>query len=113
MNAFNSGSFWIVMFAAGLATYLTRLSSILVVGEKGMPPLITRALRFVPPAVLTAIIIPEIFIPGGSIDLGWTNARALAALLAALVAWKTRNTLLTILVGMFALWIFRFLLAAV
>ncbi len=101
---------WLVMFLGGLATFLTRLSFILLVGRREIPDWLRRSLRFVPPAVLTAIIIPELLLPGGRLDISIGNERLLAGLLAVLVAWKTRNTILTILVGMIALWIFRLVL---
>lgn len=110
MSTFDATSFWIVMAVSGLATYLIRLMPILYVGKRALPSWLERALRFVPPAVLTAIIVPEVLIPGGQVAISLSNARLLAALLAMLVAWKTRNTILTIVVGMLALWIFRFLM---
>jgi branched-subunit amino acid transport protein len=99
-----AGSYWPALVAAGLVTYLTRLSFIALLGRFELPPLAARALRFVPPAVLSAIILPELVLKGGELDLGWHNARLLAGAVAALVAWRTRNVLLTIAVGMAALW---------
>jgi branched-subunit amino acid transport protein len=89
---------------AGLLTFLTRLSFIALLGRFELPPLAARALRFVPPAVLSAIIVPELVLRGGELQLGWRNARLLAGVAAALVAWKSRNVFLTIAVGMAALW---------
>lgn len=89
---------------AGLLTFLTRLSFIALLGRFELPPLAARALRFVPPAVLSAIILPELVLRGGELQLGWRNARLLAGLAAALVAWWSRNVFLTIAVGMAALW---------
>jgi len=97
---------------AGLLTYLTRLSFIALLGRFELPPLAARALRFVPPAVLSAIIFPELVLRGGELQLGWRNARLLAGLAAALVAWKSRNVFLTIAVGMAALWGLQALLLA-
>jgi branched-subunit amino acid transport protein len=95
--------YWI-MLIAGLVTYGTRLSFILFVGHRQIPNLLLRALRFVPPAVLTAIIVPEVVMPGGNLDLSFGNLRLLSGLLAVVVAWKTRNVMFTILVGMLTLW---------
>lgn len=103
-------NFWLVMLIAGALTFLIRLSFILLVGRREIPPWLRRTLRFVPPAVLTAIIIPEILLPGGVFDFSLGNARLLAGLLAAVIAWRTRNTILTILAGMLALWVLRLLL---
>ncbi len=68
-----------------------------------------RALHYVPPAVLSAIIFPELLYPAGSLDLSFDNTRILAGIIAILVAWYTKNTLLTILAGMIALLILQFL----
>jgi branched-subunit amino acid transport protein len=62
-------------------------------------------LRFVPPAVLSAIILPDLLRPDGVWALSFGNVRLLAGILAALVAWRTKNALLTIGVGMAAFWI--------
>ena len=91
---------WLIFLAAGLLTYAMRLSFILLWGKIEVPLWLQRALRFVPPAVLTAIFFPELFMPTGVLDLTPGNARLIAGTLAALVAWRTRNVVLTILVGM-------------
>lgn len=70
-------------------------------------PLMRRALRFVPPAVLSALIFPELLLPGGTLDLSLGNPRLLAGALAALVVWRTKNALLVIAVGMMALWVLQ------
>ena len=69
-----------------------------------------RALRFVPPAVLSAIVVPELMIQSDQIDVSLTNFRLLAGIVAMLVAWRTKNTLLTILGGMLTLLILEFIL---
>ena len=68
-----------------------------------------KALHYVPPAVLSAIIFPELIYPSGHLDLTLGNTRLLAGIIATLVAWYTRNTLLTILAGMAALVILQLL----
>lgn len=93
-------SVWVTMIAAGALTYATRLSLILLFGRVEVPGWLARALRFVPPAVLTAIVFPELFLQDGSLDVSLANGRLIAGLLAALVAWRTKNVLLTILAGM-------------
>lgn len=101
---------WLIMIAIGLVTYAIRLSFILLFGRLEIPPGMRRALRFVPPAVLSAIIFPELLIRAGALDISLANARLLAGLLAVLVAWRTRNVLLTILAGMLGLYILQALL---
>ena len=99
---------WLVMLAAGLLTYLTRLSFIMLWGKINIPIWLLRSLRFVPPAVFTAIIFPELFLPQDTLDVSLGNARLIAGILAALVAWKTRNIVLTILVGMSVLLLIQY-----
>jgi branched-subunit amino acid transport protein len=101
---------WLTMLGMGMVTYAIRLSFILLLGRVEIPARIRQALRFVPPAVLSAIIFPELLQPQGRLDLSPGNVRLLAGLLAALVAWRTKNILLTIAVGMGALWILQAIL---
>jgi len=92
---------WLTIVAMGVVTFLTRLSFILAWGKFEMPPIVRRSLRYVPPAVLSAIILPELLRPSGApIDFSFGNVRWIAGIVAALVAWRTRNALITIVAGM-------------
>lgn len=95
---------WLTIVAMGVVTYAIRLSLILAWGRVAVPDSLQRALRFVPPAVLSAIIFPELLRPQGALNVSLGNMRLLAGFIAAVVAWRTKNTLLTIGVGMAALW---------
>jgi branched-subunit amino acid transport protein len=101
---------WLPALAlAGLLTFATRLSFIALLGRVETPPLLARALRFVPPAVLSAIALPELLVREGRIDASPGNPRLLAGLAALLVAWRTRSVPLTIGAGMAALWALQLL----
>jgi branched-subunit amino acid transport protein len=100
-------SIWGVMVVIGVLTFLTRLSFIALAGRWDAPPLFGNALRFVPVAILTAIVVPELVLHTGSLDVSLTNARLLAGLIAIFVAWRTKNTVLTIVIGMAAFWILQ------
>lgn len=100
---------WLIVLAAGAITYATRLSFILLFSRLEIPRWLQVALRFVPPAVLTAIFLPELVVQGGALDLTLGNDRLLAGGLAILVAWRTKNVVLTILVGMAGLWVLQVL----
>ena len=96
---------WLTILGMGLITYAIRLSFVLL-GEQGQGPAVfQRGLKFVPTAVLSAIILPELLQPAGTLDLSLGNARLLAGLIAALVAWRTQSVLGTIGAGMGVLWI--------
>jgi len=99
---------WLVFLLGGLLTFGMRFSFIYLLGKYEVPETMRRALRFVPPSVLTAIVVPELVIRSGQLDFSLTNFRLLAGVVAILVAWKTKNTLLTIAVGMLALLLLEF-----
>ena len=102
---------WLMLLVIGAITYAIRLSCIGLLGQRDMPALLLRALRFVPIAVLPAIILPQLFLRHNTLALSIQNPRWIAGILAGLVAWRTRNVLLTIVVGMVTLWVLQFLLA--
>jgi branched-subunit amino acid transport protein len=100
-----------VLAVAGLVTFATRLSFIALMGRFETPPVLARALRYVAPAVLSAIVFQELLVRDRTVQLSFGNLRLIAGVLAAGVAWRTRNVLLTIATGMCALWVLQAVLA--
>lgn len=105
----SAGSVWLLFLAIGLGTFLLRFSFIYLFGKVEMPDWLRRALRYVPAAVLAALVFPALTHPTGMLDISLNNARLLAGLGGALAAWKTRNVLWTLVVGMALLWILQFI----
>ena len=103
---------WLVMLLGGLVTFCMRFSLIylLAEGRFEVPETIRKALHYVPPAVLSAIVFPELFLRNGALDLSLENTSLLAGLFAILVAWFSKNTLITILAGMLALFLLKLIL---
>ncbi len=65
-------------------------------------------MRYVAPAVLAALVVPAVALSNGSVDvtpLG--NPRFVAAVAAAIVAWRLRSVAGVIVVGMSVLWILQ------
>jgi len=109
----SSLAWWAVIVAVGALNYLSRLSFIAVFARVEMPPVVRRALRFVPAAMLAAIVVPAVvFVAPGAADLSYANPRLVAALIAALVAWRTQSATATMVTGMLALWVVQWLLRA-
>jgi branched-subunit amino acid transport protein len=98
---------WLVLLFGGLITLGMRFSFVWLLGRYEVPPTIRRALRYVPPAVLSAIVVPELFLREDALDLSLGNARLLAGLVVIAVAAWTKNSLLTILAGFVALLVFQ------
>jgi branched-subunit amino acid transport protein len=106
-------SMWAAIVAIGLLTFTYRWSFVILFERLTVPPWLQRMLRFVPIAALTAIITPELLIQQGALNLSALNTRLIAGAIASLVAYKTRNVLVTIVVGMLVLWLLNALVAAV
>ena len=99
--------FWIVIVSVGLLNYLSRLSFIAFFANRSMPPLLARALKFVPAAMLTALVVPMVAAApslAGGIQI---DARLPAAAIAVVVAYRVRSTIPTLVAGMAAMWVFR------
>ena len=102
---------WLIMLIGGLITFGMRFSFVWLLGRYDVPVTMRRALHYVPPAVLSAIVFPELFLPSGQFDLSLGNARLFAGIIAIAVAAWTRNSLLTILAGFISLLVFEALFA--
>ena len=95
---------WLTILGAGAVTFALRLSFIVLLERIRIPPTFRRALRFVPAAVLTAVVIPLLFYKNGVLEVSLGNERLLAGLVAVLIAWRTRSVLFTLSGGMAMLW---------
>ena len=95
-----------------LVTFGVRYPVLALVSRIQLPGILESGLKYVPPAVLTAIIVPTVLLPeGDKISIRLTNAPLYAGITAVFVAWRTKNLLLTILTGMGVLWVWQWLLA--
>ena len=101
---------WLTLAGMALVTYALRASFLLLPPHVETPPLLRRALRYVPAAVLTAIWAPELFLAGGELAISTGNERLLAGAVAIAVAWRWRLTFATILAGLAALHFFHWIL---
>ena len=98
---------WALIIGMGVITYALRLSMIVLLGRVEIPPVVLRGLRFVPAAVLSALIAPALVRPEGSVWISAANPYLLAGALAVVVAWRSKSMVLTILLGMATLWLIR------
>ena len=90
---------WTAILLAGVGTYAMRVSFLAVAHRMAtVAPWVQRILRQIPPAALASLVVPALLRPAGHLDV--TQARLYAGLAAAVVAWWTRSTALTLVVGM-------------
>ncbi len=89
---------WTAIVLSGAGTYAMRASFLAFAHRMAtVPPALARVLRQIPPAALAAIIAPALLRPEGRLDL--LQPTLVAGLVAAAVAWRTRNVGLTVVVG--------------
>lgn len=98
---------WSAILVIGGATFAYRFSFIVLFERLSVPEWLRRGLRFVPIAALSAIILPELVVQAGVLNMSPLNPRLLAGIVAMAVAVKTRNVLATIIIGMLVLWLLR------
>jgi branched-subunit amino acid transport protein len=91
-------------------TYGIRLSFLVFGHSVAFPAWLERALRYVPAAVLTALIVPMALAPQGSIDVSLHNAYLPGTVAAIVLALWTRQTLAAILGGFVVYGLWRWLM---
>jgi branched-subunit amino acid transport protein len=90
---------WVTILTAAAGTFAMRASFLSVAAHLvTLPPWVRRVLRQIPPAALATLVVPAFVRPHGELDV--VDARLAAGVVAAAVAWRTRNSALTIAVGM-------------
>ncbi len=105
----NNALIWLIIIGMAVITFLLRFSFIALLDKITLPPVVERGLQYVPAAVFSALIVPALVYNNSELYLSPFNPRLLAGLIAAVVAWRTRNILLTITVGMVSLWLWQWL----
>ncbi|MDF1555061.1 MAG: AzlD domain-containing protein [Deferrisomatales bacterium] len=98
---------WAIIGCAAAGTFLLRLSFFALFGNRGVPATLERPLKYIPPAVLAALVVPALVMHQGAARISWHNPRLLAGLVAALATWKTGSVLWTLGAGMVGFWVFR------
>lgn len=98
---------WLLIVGASVVTFLLRWS-FLALGERHrLPDWLMRSLRFVPAAVLAALVAPGLLIPHGELSWSWPNEKLLAGGVALVVASRRRGVLWTLVSGFAAFWLLR------
>ncbi|MEO0408653.1 MAG: AzlD domain-containing protein [Cyanobacteria bacterium P01_A01_bin.135] len=91
---------FLMLTGMAIATFAIRYVMFGASSRITLSPALLNALRYVPPVVLTAIVVPEVLLSSGTLHLGLGNPRLMGAIAAGLVGGLTQNLLLTIVVGM-------------
>jgi branched-subunit amino acid transport protein len=90
---------FLTILGMALVTYIPRLLPVWLLSSRSLPKIVDAWLRYVPVAVLAAMLFPAIVVQGDQVDLGLSNLFLLAAFPTVLVAWKTRSLFGSVIVG--------------
>lgn len=97
---YSAGEIWLIIGLIALGTFAIRFSFLGLIGDRDMPPIVLRMLRYTPVAVLPGMVAPLVFWPaatGGETDL----VRMLAAIAAVAFAYRTKKVLWGMGAGVF------------
>jgi branched-subunit amino acid transport protein len=88
-----------VIIGAGIATYFTRFPLMVLSGKREIPGWLVKFMSFIAPSVLTALIVPVIFIKQGSLDISLSNEYVIAAAITGIAAYLSKNMLVSVITG--------------
>jgi branched-subunit amino acid transport protein len=96
-----------IIIGMALVTYFTRFGSLALFRFTGVPTWLNRWLKYVPVGILTALIVPSLLLPKGYLDITLNNHYLIAGIVAAFVAYKSRNIIATLARGMSIMFVLK------
>lgn len=93
-------SYIILIVGMGIVTYIPRMLPATVLSQKKLPDILIRFLNYIPAAVLSALLFPNVLVTGHEINIGISNPLFITSLLTFPIAYKTKNMFLTVIIGM-------------
>ena len=105
----SSSELIISILIIGIGTFIFRFSFIFLYGKFNLPGWLRRAMNFVPPAVLSALIFPDLIVKDNIIWISPQNPRLVAGIIAMIIAWRTKSSILPIIIGLGIFWLMIFL----
>jgi branched-subunit amino acid transport protein len=101
---------FLMLIGMNVVTYIPRLLPVWALASKPLPKIIADWLRYVPVAVLAAMLLPSLFVNEGHIDLSLGNMFLWAAIPTLVVAWKRRSLFGSVIAGMLVVALARLVL---
>jgi branched-subunit amino acid transport protein len=101
---------WLMIAGMAGVTFGIRYFLFALADRIRLAPWIESSLKFIPPAVLTAITLPAVLLPKGDWQVSFSNFYLVSAVVTTAAGILTRNLLATITVGLSAFFTCRFFL---
>jgi len=100
---------FLIIMGMAAVTFFTRFASAVLFRQTGVPVWFGRWMKHVPTGILTALIIPALFLPKGYLDISIHNHYLLAGLVAIVATCLFRNAIITMGLSLIAMLSLRFL----
>ncbi len=93
----------LIILGMSIVTYIPRALPIIVLSKFKLPDWFLRWLKYIPIAILSALLFPQIMIFEDHVNISLDNKNLLAAIPSLLAAYKTKSLFITVLVGIISM----------
>lgn len=90
----------LIVLGMSIVTYIPRALPIVILSKLKIPDWFLNWLKYIPVAVLSALLVPGILVSDGAMNFSLGNRSLIAAVPCILIAAKTKNLFITVLSGM-------------
>jgi branched-subunit amino acid transport protein len=87
---------WTLVILLTLGAYAFKVTGLVFLGGRSLPPMFERCLALIPAAVVTALVMKDTFTNGQDLVL---DARALGIAVAGIAAWRKAPLIIVIVLG--------------
>ena len=87
---------WTLIILLTIGAYAFKVTGLVILGGRTLPPIFERCLALIPAAVVTALVMKDTFTQGQELVL---DARALVIAVAVIAAWRKAPLIVVIVLG--------------
>jgi branched-subunit amino acid transport protein len=87
---------WTLIILLTIGAYAFKVTGLVILGGRTLPPIFERCLALIPAAVVTALVMKDTFTQGQELVL---DARALGIAVAGIAAWRKAPLIVVIVLG--------------
>jgi branched-subunit amino acid transport protein len=87
---------WTLIILLTIGAYTFKVTGLVILGGRTLPPIFERCLALIPAAVVTALVMKDTFTQGQELVL---DARALGIAVAVIAAWRKAPLIVVIVLG--------------
>lgn len=87
---------WVLVIVLAIGAYTFKVTGLVVLGGRTLPPVLERCLALIPAAVITALVVKDTFTLGQEVVI---DARAAGIATAVIAAWRKAPLIVVIVLG--------------